>query len=358
MKLEQTVRAVWVTIKSLPSRRCVTTGWSNGSMQPTPLRAAGASDAARRSAAPDVTVVVPVFDSIAWLDDCLSSVLAQTGVAIEVVCINDGSADGSREVLQRYADTDPRLTIIDQDNQGQSVARNAGLDSARGRYLVYLDSDDFWPEDMLAALVRRADDELLDVVLFDCVAFLDGTVDARTWRRYSTYYQRSQVYERVRSGAEMIADMRRNLDYRPHVGMYLARTAFVREIGVRFIAGIIHQDNPYTFTMLLNAARTAHVASEAYARRVRPGSTITTLRDARSVTGYFRSYVAMEREAHGRSFAPDVTDMLREVIYGVFDGATKKVGMLSAAELSELKRAEDGLDAAVALRALESFRAR
>ncbi len=330
----------------------------SGETRPTPFRAPEGSIAPARVADPDVTVVIPVYNSEAWLDDCISSVLAQTGVTLEVICINDGSTDDSRAVLQRFADEDSRVSIIDQPNQGQSVGRNAGLDSAAGRYLIYLDSDDFWPEDTLAGLVRQADEQNLDVLMFDCYAFLDGTVAAATWKRYSTYYQRSHAYSEVRPGPQMIADMRRNRDYRPHVGMYLARTAQVRGQGVRFIPGIIHQDNPYTFALLLNAERVAHTDADIYARRIRPGSTITTLHDARSVVGYFLSYVAMVREIQGREFSPDVTDMLAEVVYGVFDGASKKVASLTPAELAEVKALDGHPDAQLAFHALKTFRAR
>lgn len=330
----------------------------SGETQPTPFRAPEGSVAPARVADPDVTVVIPVYNSEAWLDDCISSVLAQTGVTLEVICINDGSTDGSRAVLQRFADEDSRVSIIDQPNQGQSVGRNAGLDSAAGRYLIYLDSDDFWPDDTLAGLVRQADEQNLDVLMFDCYAFLDGTVAAATWKRYSTYYQRSHAYSKVRPGPQMIADMRRNRDYRPHVGMYLARTAHVRGQGVRFIPGIIHQDNPYSFALLLNAERVAHTDADIYARRIRPGSTITTLHDARSVVGYFLSYVAMVREIQGREFSPEVTDMLAEVVYGVFDGASKKVAALTPAELAEVKALDGHPDAQLAFHALKTFRAR
>ncbi|MBD3942545.1 glycosyltransferase [Microbacterium sp. NEAU-LLC] len=307
---------------------------------------------------PDVTVVVPIYNSEPWLDDCLSSVLAQTAITLEVICVNDGSTDGSGRVLQRYADQDPRLTIIDQPNSGQSVGRNAGLDAATGRYLVYLDSDDFWPGDTLAALVREADEKRLDVLLFDCFAFRDGDVSSATWTRYSTYYQRTREYRETRPGADMIADMRRHRDYRPHVGMYIARTDYVRRIGARFIPGIVHQDNPYTFRLLLDADRTAHIKSDVYARRIRPGSTITTLDDEKSAKGYFLSYVAMAREVDGRTFSPQVTDMLSEVVYGVFDGAQKRITVLPDDAIASLKALDSGIDAQIALRAMMSVRGR
>lgn len=311
-----------------------------------------------RVANPDVTVVIPVYNSELWIDDCLSSVLAQTGATLEVVCINDGSTDRSRDVMQKYADADPRVTIIDQPNSGQSVGRNVGLDAAAGRYLIYLDSDDYWPNDVLKSLVAHADEESLDVLLFDCVAFRDGEVEAETWARYENYYQRSYDYREVRPGDRLIADMRAHRDYRPHVGMYITRTDYVRSNGVRFIPGIVHQDNPYTFALLLGAERTAHVKADIYARRIRPGSTITTLSKASSAKGYFLSYVSMVREIEGHSADPKVTNLLCDVVHGVFDGAQKAAAQLPAASLEALRGLDDRPDAQLALRLLTSTRGR
>ena len=354
-------RKLWDVVRSLRARlanKAFTNGRVARPVVPAPYAPPAGFSVPERVPNPDLTVVIPVYNSEAWLDDCLSSVLAQGGVTLEVVCINDGSTDGSRAVLQRFADADPRVTILDQANQGQSVGRNAGLDAAAGSYLIYLDSDDFWPEDTLASLVSKADAESLDLLLFDCFAFLDGEISEATWKRYSTYYQRKTDYADVRSGAEMIADMRRNRDYRPHVGMYLARTQFVRDIGARFIPGIIHQDNPYTFALMLNAERVAHMKTDVYARRMRPGSTITTLRDARSVKGYYLSYIAMTREVQGRVYSKPVSDMIAEVVDGVFSGAEKKVAALSNAELAEIQALDPQLDAQVIFQRLKAARSR
>src|SRR5690606_6905450 len=156
---------------------------------------------------------------------------------VEVICINDGSTDRSGDILSRLAEADPRVTVIDQSNSGQSVGRNKGLDAAAGRYLIYLDSDDYWPSDVASTLVQRADEAELDLLLFDCIAFRDGDIDEKVWKWYSTYYQRAHTYRDVRPGVELMAAMRRAKDYRPHVGLYMARTSFVRRVGVRFIPG-------------------------------------------------------------------------------------------------------------------------
>ncbi|MGF6822447.1 glycosyltransferase involved in cell wall biosynthesis [Microbacterium sp. ZKA21] len=307
---------------------------------------------------PDVSVVIPVYNSEAWLEDCLSSVLAQTGVTLELICVDDGSTDGSAIILQRIAEKDERVRIVTQANSGQSVGRNRGLDEAAGRYLIYLDSDDFWQGDVLSELVEYAESAHLDLLLFDSFAFRDGEVASSTWERYATYYQRSQEYRSARSGVQMLADMRDRRDYRPHVGLYLARTEFVRKVGTRFVPGIVHQDNPYTFSLLLHAERVAHVRLDFYARRIRPGSTITGLDDLRSAKGYYLSYLAMIRELGSRDLAPEVSDMVTEVVYGVFRGAQQKIAYLPLEEIDALAALDRGMDAQLVLRALRPSRSR
>ena len=308
--------------------------------------------------APDVSVVIPVYNSAPWLEDCLTSVLSQTGPSLEVICIDDESTDGSAQILHRIADRDERVRIITQPNSGQSVGRNRGMDAAAGRYLIYLDSDDFWQVDTLSSLVARADGEQLNLLLFDSFAFRDGDVPTATWERYRTYYQRSREYADVRSGLRMLTDMRAHRDYRPHVGLYLARTDFVRACGSRFVPGIVHQDNPYTFSLLLHAERVAHVRSDLYARRIRPGSTITALDDLRSAKGYFLSYIAMARELGTRELPADVSDAVADVVHGVFSGAQQKIAFLPAEEIAAVAALDRGIDAQLTMRSLRPSRSR
>lgn len=310
---------------------------------PPPLRPSPNAPTPRHATTPDVSVVVPVFNSEPWLEDCLSSVLAQTGVDLELICINDGSTDGSRAILQRFADSDPRVTVIDQTNSGQSVGRNVGIEKATGRYVIFLDSDDYWPYDSLATLVRDADEDSLDVLLFDCLTFRDGDVDEKTWRWYASYYQRTHTYRDVLRGADLMAAMRRGRDYRPHVGLYMARVDYVRAAEIRFIPGIVHQDNPYTFRLLLNAERAAHRRVDVYARRIRPGSTITTLNAERSARGYFLAYLEMSRELdrHGSNF--DVA--VHNIVDYVYDGARKQFALISDSAAEEIKVLDTSSDA-------------
>lgn len=306
-----------------------------------------------RAVCPDVSFIIPVYNSGPWLKACLESVLAQSEVNLEVICVEDGSTDESPGILQEFAEGDPRVAVLHQANSGQSVARNAGLEVASGRYIIYLDSDDYWSKDALASLVRRADSDNLDVLLFDGEAFLDGAVDEKTWRWYSTYYQRTQHYRQVRTGVDLMAAMRLRKDYRPHVGLFMARTEYVRRLNLRFIPGIVHQDNPYTFRTLLNAESAAHENVSIYSRRIRPGSTITGLTADRSARGYYLSLLEMSRELASRDIPKSRYGALSSIVDSVYEGARKQFEHISsetAEQLRDLDRSDEAQAAYMRLR--------
>jgi len=97
-----------------------------------------------------VSVIVPVYNREKFVHDALESILAQTYRDIEIVAVNDGSTDGSLEVLQSFQERFPaKVRVLDQSNQGQVVARNAAIAESRGEYIAFLDSDDLWLPDKL-----------------------------------------------------------------------------------------------------------------------------------------------------------------------------------------------------------------
>lgn len=91
---------------------------------------------------PTVSVVIPVYNAVDYLDDCLSSIAIQSFRNIEVICVDDGSTDNSPNILKRYAEEDHRFLTITQENRGVSAARNRALDKARGDLIIFVDSDD------------------------------------------------------------------------------------------------------------------------------------------------------------------------------------------------------------------------
>jgi glycosyltransferase involved in cell wall biosynthesis len=91
---------------------------------------------------PLISIIVPVYNTANYLDECVTSLLQQTYSNCEFIFINDGSTDGSLSILEKYQATDARIIVINQENQGVSVARNQGLSIVKGTYIGFVDSDD------------------------------------------------------------------------------------------------------------------------------------------------------------------------------------------------------------------------
>lgn len=99
-----------------------------------------------------ISVVVPVYNVEVFLPECLDSLLHQTYANLEILLVDDGSTDGSGTICQTYADRDPRFRVIRQENGGLSAARNTGIQQARGKYITFIDSDDYIDTDMIRYL--------------------------------------------------------------------------------------------------------------------------------------------------------------------------------------------------------------
>ena len=123
---------------------------------------------------PLLSVIVPVYNTAPWLRRCLDSICAQTYTNLEILCVNDGSTDNSAELLAEYAARDSRIKVIHQENAGVSVARNAGLDTATGEYVTFVDADDWLEPDAYGKILPCMEDGV-DLVCFGGV--IDGEIE-------------------------------------------------------------------------------------------------------------------------------------------------------------------------------------
>lgn len=115
---------------------------------------------------PKVSIVVPVYNVEAFLPQCLDSVISQTLRDIQILCVNDGSTDRCAEILERYAEKDPRITVIEKKNGGLSSARNAAYPRIRGKYTLFIDSDDFVEPTLCEKTYDLAEKKNADMVFF------------------------------------------------------------------------------------------------------------------------------------------------------------------------------------------------
>lgn len=114
---------------------------------------------------PYISIIIPIYNVEAYLEECVNSVLIQTFKNFEILLIDDGSKDSSGKLCNEIALKDSRIKVFHKLNGGLSSARNYGIDRALGEYIIFLDSDDYWiNKDILSLLVKKAESENLDVV--------------------------------------------------------------------------------------------------------------------------------------------------------------------------------------------------
>ena len=130
-----------------------------------------------------VSIVVPVYNAGPYIEQCLKSLVEQTLKDIEIILINDGSTDDSLELCLAYARTDLRIRVVDQENAGACVARNKGIQLAKGEYVLFVDADDFFELDMVYRAYAKATETNADIVVFDADVFnmATGQYEAGNW---------------------------------------------------------------------------------------------------------------------------------------------------------------------------------
>ena len=123
-----------------------------------------------------VSVIMPVYNSAQFLPECLNCVINQTLRDIEIICIDDGSTDGSLQILEEYAQKDSRITVLKQKHQYAGVARNKGMEHAKGEYLSFLDSDDMFEPVMLEEMYNAAVQNDTDITVCNAKIYDNGTL--------------------------------------------------------------------------------------------------------------------------------------------------------------------------------------
>ncbi len=214
------------------------------------------------------SVIIPVYNVEQYLRDCLDSVTNQTFSDWEAICVNDGSTDNSSAILKEYANQDSRISIITQLNGGLSAARNTGLDAARGKYVLFLDSDDWLEINALEVLSHNLHEE--DMLCFS---------GRRFFEREGQYHCADQLREHCYlSGMEYYNEnalLHRDFAF-VCVVLRAYKRSFLIKCGLRFKEGIYHEDNLFTPLACYYAQEVRVINDCLYDYRVRDNSISTT----------------------------------------------------------------------------------
>ena len=204
---------------------------------------------------PKVSIIIPVYNPGEYFTRCLDSVVNQSLKEIEIICINDGSTDGSMDVLMSYSENDNRFKVFHQKNSGAGAARNKGIDVAQGEYIVFLDSDDWIENDMCEKLYNHAKDLDVDLVLFDVIWYHKNDKkeiskffnDNEFGEDYKSFvFDRTSIYDKI---------------VNPSLGVIWSKfykTSFIKENNIKFSTYKIYNDVVFHFITILSANKIAY----------------------------------------------------------------------------------------------------
>jgi glycosyltransferase involved in cell wall biosynthesis len=238
---------------------------------------------------PKVSIIVPVYNVSKYLKKCLDSVINQTLKDIEIIVVNDCSPDPlDDEICKEYVKKDNRIKYIKhKKNLGPGGARNTGIKNAKGKYIQFVDSDDQLELNAIKTLYTKAEENNLDMVMFNMRPQLLTATSKDFYNELKIYYHRSREYSDVLSGPEMFSKMTKNKDYLPSPTIYMLKLSFLKKNKLCFYEGIIHEDNLFTIKVLLLADRVSHINKELYTRNIRNNSIMTQRVGIEKIEGYF-----------------------------------------------------------------------
>lgn len=221
---------------------------------------------------PLISVIVPVYRVELYLRACMDSIVNQTYANLEIICVNDGSPDGCGEILRAYAVRDPRVRVIDRVNGGLASARNTGLEAAHGKYVGFVDSDDWIEPCMYASLVEAMEADDADLAV--CGVCLEYEVAAGEKERECD----RRYFARPMAGLRPLdASVMRVLDVCAWDKLY--RRDLIEQYGIRFPDGYRYEDNVFFWAYAIRCRSVVILEGEWYHYRRRPSSIISEVRN-------------------------------------------------------------------------------
>ncbi len=208
-----------------------------------------------------VSVVLPIYNVAKYLPKCLDSLINQTLKDIEIICVNDASPDNSLQVLQEYALKDNRIKIIDQPNSGPGVARNNGINAALGKYIAFVDPDDWVDLDMFEKMYNAAELNQADLVECGVITHDEKTGKTKTkieqWDSHPFDLKENPLFlfSRITAGWSK-----------------LCLTKLIKDNNINFALGYCAEDQIFTLSTRISAQKILYMPEALYHYLIRSTS--------------------------------------------------------------------------------------
>ncbi len=234
---------------------------------------------------PLISVVIPVYNVSPYLERALDSLLSQTYINyLDLIAINDGSEDSSGEILDRYKQKYPQITVIHQQNFGLSATRNTGLKQAKGKYIYFFDSDDMLVENAFEILLTKA-----EIINCDLISFAGKKIDEYDMDiKNSDHYLNPDV-KIPTPGEDLFNQLMKSNQYTSGVPFIFFRKDFLTRNQLTFTEGFIHEDEAFTAKAFCLAEKAVSLSHQLYKRRIRSNSIMSRVPRIDNIEGKWRA---------------------------------------------------------------------
>ena len=221
-----------------------------------------------------LSVIIPIYNVEKFIEKSIRSIIDEDLKNIEIILINDGSPDNSKEICKYYFENYKNILYVEQNNMGLSGARNKGLENSTGKYIMFLDGDDFIEKNSLKRIFEEIADDSLDILLGECKYYFN---------KNKNYIKRKFDDTGVMSGEDMYTFLSLNNLFLPMAWLNIYRREFLIENKLEFKEGILHEDTEFTPRALITAKKVKYINHPFYVYLQRTGTITTSYNPKRSI---------------------------------------------------------------------------
>lgn len=231
---------------------------------------------------PLYSIVIPVYNVESYIRRCVESVLCQKCADVEIILVDDGSTDNSANICDEFAAKYKEVIVVHKNNGGLSDARNVGIEKASGKYVIFLDSDDYWESDFLKRLNSFID--------FDCDVFV---IDAIINELRVLDHAKSLLLKKV-GGKLFLKESLRQGKMPMAAWLYVYRLSFLKKNNLYFKINTLHEDEQFTPRALLLAKQVFYTGLNPYRYELRENSITMATDKRRNINDFFYSCQELE----------------------------------------------------------------
>jgi glycosyltransferase involved in cell wall biosynthesis len=214
----------------------------------------------------NLSIIVPAYNVEDYIGDCLESFIPLKDHLIEVIVVNDGSTDGTVEIVKTFADKFSNFKLLEQPNQGASAARNLGLSEAKGKYVFFCDSDDYVDANELIVFLNKTLEKELDISIANGKNLVGEEIK-------SVLKKSNKIINTgVLSGPEFYLLANKHQEFFISICTRLYRTEFLKKNDLNFLTGFMHEDEEFAPRVFALAQKVEYFDLYFYIRRYRLGS--------------------------------------------------------------------------------------